>query len=108
MQNGSPAATRGAEWDARHVADYLDILPDVVLLVQPDGLRVLDLRPRTGPVFGYQPDDLCGRSVDEIVPGATRALFEDYLAGRHDRTPTRRCAWWCARTMAPRRRPTSG
>jgi PAS domain S-box-containing protein len=86
-QNESQAAMRGAEWDARRVADYLDVLPDVVLLVRPDRLRVLDLRPRTGPVFGYQPDDLCGRSVDEIVPGATRELFEDYLAGRHDPHP---------------------
>ncbi len=86
-QNESQAAMRGAEWDARRVADYLDVLPDVVLLVRPDGLRVLDLRPRTGPVFGYQPDDLCGRAIDEIVPGATRELFEDYLAGRHDPHP---------------------
>jgi len=86
-QTGSPAAQRGANWDAAHVSDYLDVLPDVMLLVRPEGLRVLDLRPRRGPVFGYQPDDLVGRSVDEIVPGATRALFEDYLAGRHDPHP---------------------
>ena len=67
--------------------DYLDALPDVVLLVHPDGLRVVDVRPRRGPVFGFDPDELRGRSVADIVPGASLGLFEDFLAGRHDPHP---------------------
>ncbi|HTE54748.1 MAG TPA: sigma 54-interacting transcriptional regulator [Kofleriaceae bacterium] len=70
-----------------HVSDYLDTLPDIVLLVAPEGLRVMDVRPRHGLVFGYEAVELCGRSIADIVPGMSRALCEDYLAGRHDPHP---------------------
>jgi two-component system response regulator HydG len=67
--------------------DYLDSLPDVVLLVRPEGLCVDDVRPRRGPVFGYEPEALCGRPVAELLPGLTAAHFDDFLAGRHDPHP---------------------
>jgi len=94
-QNESLARPAGAEWDgaassptaAPELPRYLDALPDVVLLVEHDALTVLDVRPRRGPVFDVDPAALCGRSIADIVPGASRGLFEDYLAGRHDPHP---------------------
>jgi PAS domain S-box-containing protein len=86
-QNGSIAPLAGAEWAARHVPDYLDSLPDVLLLVRPQGLCITDVRPRRAPVFGHEPASLCGRSIADIVPGMSEALIEDFLAGRHDPHP---------------------
>jgi PAS domain S-box-containing protein len=100
-QNGSLADPGGPDSDASasrpappppshssqlSSADYLDTLPDVLLLVRPEGLRIVDVRPR-GSVFGYEPPALCGRSIADLVPGASLALFEDFLAGRHDPHP---------------------
>jgi PAS domain S-box-containing protein len=99
-QNAPAAAITGAEWDDPTIPplveadesrgaepDYLDVLPDVVLLVRPEELRITDVRPRRGPVFGYEPSALRGRSIADLVPGISRALFEDYLVGRHDPHP---------------------
>jgi two-component system, NtrC family, response regulator AtoC len=92
-QNESHGGPDGAESDTAvpapspPLSSYLDALPDVVLLVEPGELRVLDVRPRRGPVFDDDPAALCGRSIADIVPGASGALFEDYLAGRHDPHP---------------------
>ncbi|HWM85742.1 MAG TPA: sigma 54-interacting transcriptional regulator [Kofleriaceae bacterium] len=89
-QNESPAGPGGPESDGLgrpDVGDYLDALPDVVLLVRPEGLHIVDVRPRRGAVLGHEPAALIGRSVADIVPGVSRALFEDYLAGRHDPHP---------------------
>jgi PAS domain S-box-containing protein len=90
-QNGSGVRPSGAKSDTpsldrsgARLVDYLDTLPDVVLLVRPEGLRIVDVRPGRGPVFGYEPAELRGRALAELVLGLSPGLVDDYLAGRHD------------------------
>ncbi|HEU4535179.1 MAG TPA: sigma 54-interacting transcriptional regulator [Polyangiaceae bacterium] len=86
-QNGSGARPVGPNSDgapAGRLAAYLDWLPDLVLLVRPEGLRIIEARPGRGPAFGHEPTELVGCSLGELVPGLGAALVEAYLAGRHD------------------------
>ncbi|HEU4404558.1 MAG TPA: sigma 54-interacting transcriptional regulator [Polyangiaceae bacterium] len=77
----------GGSGVASPLSEYLDSLPDLVLLIQPEGLRIVDVRPRRGPAFGHEPAALVGRSLAELVPGLGPGLVDDYLAGRHDPHP---------------------
>ncbi len=54
------------------------------MLVRPEGLRIVGVRPQGRPAFGYAPPELCGQSLSDLVPGLSAGLIEDYFAGRHD------------------------
>jgi PAS domain S-box-containing protein len=49
----------------------LEAAPDGVLLVGPDGVIVL-ANEQAGRIFGYDPEDLIGLHVDELVPAHFR------------------------------------
>lgn len=65
----------------------LEVIPDVVLLVARRTLEILDISRRHGTVFGHDAVSLVGRSLGDLVPGGTPALFERALQGRHDPHP---------------------
>lgn len=81
--NPVPPAPRSATTSALRVDD----VPDVVLLVDPGTLMVLDTNRRGGQVFGHRADAVVGHPLSELVPGATPELLERALRGRHDPHP---------------------
>ncbi|MGE5849211.1 MAG: ATP-binding protein [Candidatus Methylomirabilota bacterium] len=50
----------------------LEAAPDGVLLVRPDGAIVV-ANEQAGRIFGYDPEDLIGLHVEELVPGRFRS-----------------------------------
>lgn len=78
-----PPATRTAASPLLRAED----VPDLVLLVEPVSLRVLECNRKGGALFGHRADALVGRSLADLVPGATAELLERALHGRHDPHP---------------------
>jgi PAS domain S-box-containing protein len=50
----------------------LEAAPDGVLLIRPDGAIVV-ANVQAGRIFGYDPEDLIGLHVEELVPGRFRS-----------------------------------
>ncbi len=73
-------ARRTAERPTLRVGD----VPDVVVLVDAVTLRVLETNRAGGEVFGHRAESVVGRSLAELVPGASAELFDRALRGRHD------------------------
>lgn len=67
-----PSAS-SANFDEQFFSSVVDAAPDGILLVDRNGTIVLTNRQATA-MFGYEPDALLGRSVDELLP-------EDLVAG---------------------------
>jgi PAS domain S-box-containing protein len=78
-----PSAS-SANFDEQFFSSVVDAAPDGILLVDRIGTIVLTNRQATA-MFGYEPDALLGRSVDELLP-------EDLVAGHrgHRRVPRTR------------------
>jgi PAS domain S-box-containing protein len=85
-----PSATpAGSPPDARHVdtatsspsiqfaAQLLEVAPDAVVAVDPQGTIVLVNR-QTERLFGYARDTLVGQSVDLLVPAALRGMHRQH------------------------------
>lgn len=58
--------------DAEMAVRLLDGSPDGLLLVDPEG-KVVSSNRSAATMFGYEVNDLVGRSVDELVPDEQRA-----------------------------------
>lgn len=65
----------------------LEGIPDVVMALTRSSLEILAVNRRDGAVFGHPAHLLVGRSLAELVPGGSAALFERALIGRHDPHP---------------------
>jgi PAS domain S-box-containing protein len=63
----------------------LEALPDVVLILDADTLRILDV-PRPA-AFGWDRRELVRMQLGDLVPGFTTQLLDDALQGRHDPHP---------------------
>jgi PAS domain S-box-containing protein len=68
-----------------HLGDVLEALPDAILLVDSDG-RILLLNSQAGRLFGYEPGELVGGTMDILVPNRHHALARDHLNRLFDRT----------------------
>ncbi len=53
----------------------IDAAPDGIVMVDEDGTIVFNNR-RAEELFGYEPEALLGRSVDELLPGELRAKHQ--------------------------------
>lgn len=69
--------------------DLLESAPDVMLLATLDG-KILYVNAQVEHVFGYQPAELIGKSVEVLVPPRFRERHAGHLAafvGAHQRRP---------------------
>lgn len=60
----------------------VDLAPDGILLVHPSG-RIVFVNGQAERLFGYQADELVGRTVDELVPARFRATHHQHQAAYH-------------------------
>ena len=67
----SQRAQRAAESEAQAVSAILDGLPDAVLAVTEDG-SIESANRRVATIFGYEPEELIGKSVEMLVPARLR------------------------------------
>jgi PAS domain S-box-containing protein len=92
---GQPLAVQGVLIDVTHRREadqrfrrVVEAAPTGILLVRGDGVIVF-ANQRAGRKFGYPDGELCGLSVDALVPSARRpahaGLRGDYLADPSDR-----------------------
>jgi PAS domain S-box-containing protein len=73
------AAERQAERNQKLFTDLFEFAPDGTLMVARDG-RILRLNQRAEQLFGYSRAELVGRSVDDLLPEALRAVHEQHRA----------------------------
>jgi PAS domain S-box-containing protein len=71
--------------------EAFELSPDAVLIVaggeQPGPIRYVN--SQAGRMFGYEPGELMGRSIEELVPAAIRSSHAHLRAG-YAQAPTRR------------------
>ncbi|HEX4031185.1 MAG TPA: PAS domain S-box protein [Terracidiphilus sp.] len=74
-----------------HYRSVAETSPDVVVTVDRDS-RILSINPSVKAVFGYEPEDLIGKSLTALIPERMRAA---HLAGisRHLATGDRHIPW---------------
>jgi PAS domain S-box-containing protein len=77
---------------SRRVAEILEAAPDAVVVCGADG-RIVLVNEQTWRLFGYEPEALLGRSVEELIPERLRRLHLDHRA---------------AYSAAPQTRPMGG
>ncbi len=65
---------RPLRWDE----PLFDAIPDAVLVVEQSG-RIVFANTAVAKVFGYQPDDLVGSNVDDLVPPPMKSANQDGL-----------------------------
>src|SRR5579871_725390 len=58
----------------------LDAAPDAMIIVSPDG-RILQVNAQTLRLFGYTREELCGRSVEILLPVRFREIHSQHRAG---------------------------
>ena len=63
------------EADAKALNQLVEALPELVLVLDPDGYIVYLNRAEPG----YEPADFIGKRADELVPPASHATFQDAL-----------------------------
>ncbi len=61
-------------------SDFLETLPDAVLLVDRSGIISL-ANSQVGGLFGYAPDELQGQSIQILVPEINREAHAAHMAG---------------------------
>jgi PAS domain S-box-containing protein len=64
----------------RRYHDLLEAAPDAIIEVDSDG-RILTMNARTEQLFGYDRNELRGRTVDALVPDHVRARHASHRAG---------------------------
>lgn len=77
---------------AETVEDYrtiLDVLPDPVLVMDREG-RVTYANRQVAAAFGYEPNELVGRSHDVLIPQRSRELHAQHFERYHQAPVTRR------------------
>lgn len=67
-------------WSADAIRDVFDAVPDAMLAVDQLGLIVM-ANGKAERLFGYEHDDLIGRSVENLIPERAQALHEAHRAG---------------------------
>ena len=78
------------------VRAVLDALPYAIFVVDSETGKIVAGTPRVAQVFGYWPQELIGRPVEDLVPVDLRNQHVEHRAG-FTRTPS-------AREMGPGRR----
>lgn len=64
--------------DALMLVALLDAIPDAVLLSDAGGV-ITRANPAAGRLFGYEPGELIGQSVDVLMPKALSDRHDDYM-----------------------------
>src|SRR5438874_1860970 len=67
----APAAVPGV-WSEPTLRALLEMLPDALVAINPDGVIVL-VNTYTEQLFGYRRDELLGQAVEVLVPERFRA-----------------------------------
>jgi PAS domain S-box-containing protein len=75
-----------SEIEASEAAVERDVLLGQIFLATPDAVVVIDatysivlVSPAVTSLFGYQPDELRGRSIDVLVPDSRKERHDDHL-----------------------------
>ena len=78
---GSPGLLNeeSASLDAAAVRTLVDIAPDGILMADDEG-RILFANRRAEAQFGYSPDGLIGRTVEELLPDRLRQVHRTHRA----------------------------
>jgi len=72
------------EW-LQQFRPLLEALPDPILVISTDG-RIIWMNPNAEQLFGYEQDELQGRTVDVLVPETARSEHAR-LRGDYEETP---------------------
>ncbi|MFN8095744.1 MAG: PAS domain S-box protein [Vicinamibacteria bacterium] len=75
------ALARAFEESAARTRRVLDTWPDALVVVDADG-RVVHANARVGGLLGYEPDELLGRPVEQLVPVEQRSGHAALRAAR--------------------------
>src|SRR5436305_286804 len=69
----------------RSFSDYLDSLPDVVLVIHPQTLKLVEVNRSGGRVFDYEREDLLALHLPALLPRHSKveliAIMKHVLAG---------------------------
>jgi PAS domain S-box-containing protein len=71
------------EEEARHAQEYragLEAMPEAILVCDAEA-RILFTNSRLDRMFGYEPGELVGETVDRLTPAATRHRHRDQVTG---------------------------
>jgi len=63
-----------------YLGSVFEFAPDAILLVASDG-NILLANKQTHEMFGYEENELIGRSVDSLIPERLRGRHDSYRAG---------------------------
>ena len=55
-----------------------DFAPDAIIIVNSEG-RIIQVNTQTEKIFGYQRDELIGRSVDILIPERFKKRHNEHL-----------------------------
>ncbi len=73
--------------DAAHFRSLIESAPDAMIVMSTDGI-ILEANNQVGRLFGYEPDELTGQSVERLttprVQSVLRSYYEDFI--RNPRT----------------------
>jgi PAS domain S-box-containing protein len=84
-------ALRTAEASESHYRSLTEAAADVVVSIDSNS-RVLSVNPAVKTIFGYEPDELIGGQMTQLMPERLRALHKSGLA-RHLQTGERHMPW---------------
>ena len=68
--------------DAAHFRSLIESAPDAMIVMSTEGI-ILEANNQVGRLFGYEPDELTGQSVERLttprVQSALRSYYEDFM-----------------------------
>jgi len=63
--------------DAAHFRSLIESAPDAMIVMSTDGV-ILEANNQVGRLFGYEPDELAGRSVETLTTPRVQSVLRDY------------------------------
>jgi len=65
--------------DAAHFRSLIESAPDAMIVMSTDGL-ILEANHQVGRIFGYDPDELAGHPVEQLMSPRVLHILQDYRA----------------------------